>query len=187
MRRRLILAIQTVLLSGLTTGCFAPTSPDGEDATSARTSESAKCLTPEEAEAMADQVLQLVNLERAERNLPPIKTAPSLRRIAEGYACRMVTEGFFGHRDPFTGHGPGERMVAGKYHFFSVGENLAAGAKSPAEVMTLWMDSPAHRNIILDPIWKEMGIGVRSGGRYSMYWVQEFGDPAMLDRSPDDE
>jgi len=40
------------------------------------------------------------------------------------------------------------------------------------------MDSPSHRDNILDEKWSEVGISVRSGGEYSIYWVQEFGDPA---------
>jgi uncharacterized protein YkwD len=44
--------------------------------------------------------------------------------------------------------------------------------------MKVWMGSPAHRENILDPRWSEVGIGVRTGGEYSIYWVQEFGDPA---------
>ena len=44
--------------------------------------------------------------------------------------------------------------------------------------MKAWMESPSHRDIILDPSWREVGIAVRTGGEYAVYWVQEFGDPA---------
>ncbi len=127
---------------------------------------------------MADQVLQLVNLERAEAELPPVVLNPTLARVADDYACRMVVEEFFGHTDPLTGRGPGDRAVAGKYHFYAIGENLAAGQETAAEVMRVWMDSPAHRAIILDARWMEVGIAVRTGGEYAIYWVQEFGTPA---------
>lgn len=90
----------------------------------------------------------------------------------------MVSDAFFGHEDPRTGHGPGERAVAGRYAFYSVGENLAAGQESAAEAVKVWMESPAHRRIILDPKWTQVGIAVRTGGEYGIYWVQEFGDPA---------
>jgi len=148
-------------------GCFAPAE-----------SPAPHCLTSDDSGRMADHVLQLVNLERSEANLPPVVHNPSLERIASDYACQMVEEGFFDHRDPVTGHGPGERAVAGKYAFFAVGENLAAGQQTAAEVMKLWMESPSHRDNILDPRWKEVGVAVRAGGEYSIYWVQEFGAPA---------
>ena len=68
--------------------------------------------------------------------------------------------------------------MTGKYAFYAIGENLAAGQQTPAEVMKVWMDSPAHRDIILDPNWTEVGIAVRVGGEYEIYWVQLFGRPA---------
>jgi uncharacterized protein YkwD len=43
-----------------------------------------------------------------------------------------------------------------------------------------WMNSPGHRENILKPDFEEIGIGIRSGGDYGMYWVQEFGQPASV-------
>jgi len=160
------------------TGCFTA-APEG-DSGNGGASASAKCLTAEDAEKMADQVLQLVNLERGEAGLPPVVVEDTLEQLADDYACRMIEGGFFGHRDPVQNHGPGERAVAAKYSFFAVGENLAAGQDTPAEVMRVWMESPSHRAIILDRQWSEIGIAVRVGGTHGIYWVQEFGDPARF-------
>lgn len=161
----------------LCAGCFsnvstAPDSADGSEAASA-----SRCIAPDDAERLADQVLQLVNLERSDGGLPPVVRSSTLEKIADDYACRMISEGFFGHADPADGCGPGDRAVVGKYAFYAVGENLAAGQQTPAEVMRVWMESPAHRNIILDEKWSDVGISVRHGGEYSIYWVQEFGAP----------
>lgn len=172
--------IQAVLvgLCGLSAGCFAtdPVADAGEARAVGLTQ--GTCVQPEGAARLTDQVLQLVNLERVDYGLSPVITSPSLTKIAEDFACRMIEEGFFGHQDPEDGRGPGERAVAGKYVFFSIGENLASGQASAADVMDAWMESPAHREIILDPKWTEIGIAVREGGAYSIYWVQEFGEPA---------
>jgi uncharacterized protein YkwD len=162
-----------VALSG---GCFS--TADG-DAT-AKQVEEAPCLTPEEAERLADQVLQLVNLERAERDLPPVVVNQVLAKVADDYACEMVNAKFFGHRHPISGQGPADRAIAARYAFYAIGENLAAGLTEPAEVMRQWMESPSHRDIILEPNWKEVGIAVRAGGEHAVYWVQEFGDPAGM-------
>ena len=54
----------------------------------------------------------------------------------------------------------------------------ALPAGQAAEVMKVWMESPAHRDVILHPTWNDVGIAVRNGGEHSIYWVQEFGDPA---------
>ncbi len=180
-RRSLFLTGQAILLLALSAGCFAPAPADEQQYEASRARESLPCMTPEDAERTADQVLQLINMERAEQAdqaLQPVVVNPALTQIAEHYACRMVEAKFFGHRDAETGHGPAERAVAGKYTFFAIGENLAAGPESAAEVMKLWMGSESHRKIILDPSWKEVGIAVRAGGEFGTYWVQEFGDPA---------
>ncbi len=34
-----------------------------------------------------------------------------------------------------------------------------------------------HRENVLSPQWKEIGIAVRVGGEYGVYWVQEYGNP----------
>jgi uncharacterized protein YkwD len=181
--KSLLLNAQAIALLTLASGCFAPAPADERqnDATSAR--EATPCVTPEDAERMADQVLQLINLERAERadqGLQPVVVDPALAKIAGDYACRMVEAKFFGHRDEETGHGPAERATAGKYTFFAVGENLAAGPETAVEVMKLWMESESHRKIILDPSWKDVGIAARAGGEHGIYWVLEFGDPAKF-------
>ena len=167
-----------LIAAGLSTGCFSasPVTQQGEQEVLA--TPSARCITPDEAERLADQVLQLVNLERAESGLSPVISNARLAKIAADYACRMIEGGFFGHQDPASERGPAERAVAGKYSFYSIGENLAAGQQTAAEVMKVWMESPSHRDIILSPKWREIGIGVRTGGVHSTYWVQEFGDPA---------
>ena len=177
-RRSWSLAFELLGLLGLCTGCYMPSPPGADDPEAARDSQAFRCLIGEDADRMADQVLQLVNLERAEEGLPPVVANPTLAQIAGDYACRMIELDFFGHKDLETEHGPGERAIAARYFYYAIGENLAAGQQTAAEVMTVWMESPSHRAIILDPKWEEIGIAVRSGGDYSVYWVQEFADPA---------
>ena len=155
-------------------GCFGdPFAGLAEEDSSARVN----CLTPEDADRLADQTLELVNLERAEIGLTPVAPNAELSKIADEYACRMIEQDFFGHSDPTTGHGPGERAIAGKYRFLAVGENLASGPESPAEVVQLWMESESHRDVILDSRWSDFGMGIRLAADGSIFWVQEFGEP----------
>ena len=178
MPRAFILISEALLLVGVCTGCFVPPAADAQDGEASREYATSPCVSPEDAERTADQVLELINLERAKESLQPVAMSETLTKIAADYACHMVDGAFFGHRDPVTGHGPAERAVAGKYRFFAIGENLAAGPDTAAEVMKLWMESESHRAVILDPSWREVGIALRSGGEHGTYWVQEFGDPA---------
>ena len=180
-----------LILAGLgllLTGCYAPPDTDGDPLSgssakeAAREIEYAPSTTPDDAERWVDQVLQLINLERAaaEPGLSPVRVNDQLTAIADEFACRLIELDFFDHIDPETGYRCGDRAVKGKYAFYRVGENLAAGQRKPAEVVKRWMESPSHRQIILDPVWKDVGVSVRTGGRYDIYWVVEFGDPANL-------
>ena len=178
MRKQLSIIGEAVLLAIVCTGCFAPSPEDAQGGSTDQGKTSVPCSTPDDADRMADQVLELINLERAKESLQPVVVNEALTKIASDYACRMAGDMFFGHQDPVNGHGPAARAVAGKYKFFAIGENLAAGPETPAQVMKLWMESDTHRSVILDPCWKEVGIAFRTGGEYGTYWVQEFGDPA---------
>ena len=186
--RLISFVVPAVSLLGLSTGCYNAEMPPeaaqeavadehGPSAT-AEVREAPSCLTAEEADRMADQVVQLVNLERVAEGMPPVTTSDKLAKIAADYACEMIEEGFFGHRNPMTGHDQADRAVAGKYVYYVIGENLAVGQQTPAELMKEWMESPAHHDAILDPTWTEIGVAVRLGGEYSIYWVQLFGHPA---------
>ncbi|HNQ24862.1 MAG TPA: CAP domain-containing protein [Phycisphaerae bacterium] len=181
-RLNVVLAVATVpFLAG---GCYEPLgAPDEKpDGSVARLAAEVACSVPDGADRLADQVLQLINLERASdvSGLAPVVASPVLAEIAAGHACRMISGSFLAHIDPESGYGCGERAVRSGYAYFRVGENLAAGHRTPAEVVKAWMDSPEHRDILLDPAWKEVGIAVRAGGEYGMYWVLELGDPARL-------
>jgi hypothetical protein len=59
--------------------------------------------------------------------------------------------------------------------WLALGENIAAGQETPAEVMSAWMGSPGHRaNILATATW-EVGVGYATGGRYGHYWSNDFG------------
>ena len=136
-----------------------------------------ECSQAPDAEAMVLRVIELVNEERAKIGMPPLSENDTLRQVAEDYACRMIEEDFFAHYTP-EGDGPGERAVRGGYVFMKLGENLAAGQTSAEQVMGEWMSSDqGHRENILSPDWREIGMAVRTGGEHGTYWVQEFGDP----------
>ena len=66
-------------------------------------------------------------------------------------------------------------MAACGYPGVEVGENIAAGYRSPASVMQAWLLSPGHRANIEAPGWKVIGIGVAQSARGTLLWVQDFG------------
>ncbi len=164
-----VLALSIILMAGC-----ADTTAQSLNLTGA---EAGVCAISLDADVMIQRVVELVNEEREKIGLDPVRINLRLTNIADDYACRMITEGFFAHRDP-EGEGPGERAIRGGYTFLRLGENLAAGQVTAEQAMAEWMASTVgHRENILSPEWSEIGVSVRLGGEHEIYWVQEFGDP----------
>ena len=123
------------------------------------------------------RVLELANQERAAHGLAPLAHSGELQAAARGYAGAMANGGFFAHNGP-DGSTPSSRVEAAGYRGWNwVAENIAAGQRSPEQVMQSWMNSPGHRQNLLSPSAREIGIGhVQQGGtKYGHYWVQNFG------------
>jgi len=71
-----------------------------------------------------------------------------------------------------------ERIVRNGYNnYYSVGENIAGGQRTVAEVMSAWMASPGHCENIMKSTYTEVGIAVIKidGSPYIYYWGQNFG------------
>jgi hypothetical protein len=118
------------------------------------------------APAPGQAVICLVNAERAARGLPPLREAAPLDVAAARFAAQMVALRFFGHVAP-DGSVLDDRVAAAGYAAASVGEDIGEGAgadASPAAAMVAtWMDSAAHRANILDPGFRDAGVGVVLG------------------------
>lgn len=61
----------------------------------------------------------------------------------------------------------------GCHTYMAVGENLAAGQRTPEEVVAAWMSSDSHRANILNNDFKELGVSCIDTGD-TLIWVQEF-------------
>ncbi|MFI9743522.1 CAP domain-containing protein [Streptomyces sp. NPDC052494] len=120
----------------------------------------------------ADQVVALVNAERAKAGCGPLTANATLNSAAQGHSDDMAARDFFDHTNP-DGAGPGERVTAAGYPWSTYGENIAMGQSTPESVMDSWMNSPGHRANILNCDFKEIGIGIHSSG--GPYWTQVFG------------
>jgi uncharacterized protein YkwD len=142
------------------------------------------CEEPAQADSWRAEILQLVNQERTAVKLTAVTWNQTLADQAERYACEMIHYHFFDHVDPATGSHLRDRAAQFGYDYWIIGENLAAGQRSPAEVVQAWMNSPCHRENILNPAFIELGVGVRTGGEYAYYWVQEFGRPFDVEPYP---
>ena len=123
----------------------------------------------------AQDVLDLVNTERTSRGLDPVVASAGAAQAAYGHAYDMEVRGFFDHTNP-SGEGPPSRLARAGVSFSGWGENIAEGQPTPAAVMDAWMGSSGHRQNILNPSFRRLGVGVRltAGGPF---WVQDFVAP----------
>ncbi|MFD9792964.1 sigma-70 family RNA polymerase sigma factor [Streptomyces sp. NPDC059070] len=119
------------------------------------------------------QVIDLVNGERAKNGCGPVTGNAQLATAAQRHSDNMAAQNFFDHTDP-SGDGPGERITAAGYRWSTYGENIARGQQGPADVMNSWMNSPGHRANILNCSFKELGVGVHYGSG-GPWWTQDFG------------
>ncbi|GGT28682.1 CAP domain-containing protein [Streptomyces chromofuscus] len=134
----------------------------------------ARPLTPAELTRTAADVIELTNHERTRAGLPPLASDAALTRAAQAHSDDMVARDFYSHTAP-GGSRPWDRAAAAGSTHHSIGENIACGQRSPAEVVTGWMNSPGHRANILKPGFTRIGIGFTGGGRAGTYWTQLFG------------
>jgi len=110
------------------------------------------------------QVLDLVNQERAKVGVAPLKMDIELYNAAQIRSKEIQTT--FSHTRP---DGSNWSTVSPKAH----GENIAYGPTTPEAVVKGWMNSPGHKENILRPEYKSIGIGYYKGS--TSYWVQLFG------------
>jgi uncharacterized YkwD family protein/spore coat assembly protein SafA len=129
--------------------------------------------TIDDVKSLEDQVLKLVNAERSRRGLQLLKGHWELSRVARYKSQDMINKGYFSHTSPTYGS-PFTMMQNFGIRFTAAGENIAYGARTPKEVMTMWMNSTGHRNNILSPIYTHLGVGVARNSRGVYYWTQMF-------------
>ncbi|WP_404449764.1 SafA/ExsA family spore coat assembly protein [Sutcliffiella horikoshii] len=126
-----------------------------------------------EGQTQEEQVAKLVNQERAKYGLKPLKLNWELSRVARYKSQDMIDKRYFSHTSPTYGS-PFDMMRNFGISYRTAGENIAAGQKTPQEVMNAWMNSEGHRKNILSSQYTEIGVGYAKGGQYGHYWTQMF-------------
>ena len=148
-------------------------------------------ITPEAGniEAARSAVLCLVNRERAEHSLAPLKENQELAAAAEDHNAEMLQVDYFAHVAP-DGETPVERIkktgyIVNESDGYVIGENLAWGTYSlstPKAIVEAWIASPGHLANILESRYTETGVGVTPAvpnslgeGNPGATYAQEFG------------
>lgn len=128
--------------------------------------------TPETGElSFAEQVVALVNAERAKAGLKPLILDTEIASAALTRA--KETEISFSHTRP-DGRAFSTVLTDNGIRFRGAGENIAWGQRSPEEVMNGWMNSAGHRANILNPNFTKIGVGYYQNAAGRNFWTQLF-------------
>ncbi len=132
--------------------------------------------TPASDEVLApatyeEQVVALVNEERAKEGLPALKVDETLQAAALARAKETVQ--LFSHTRP---NGASCFTILKEYgiSYHYAGENIAYGQRSPEEVVDAWMNSAGHRANIMSENFTTIGIGYYQTANGTKYWSQLF-------------
>jgi uncharacterized YkwD family protein len=116
------------------------------------------------------QVVALVNEQRAANGLAPLTLSQSLSDVARAKSQDMHDNNYFSHTSPTYGS-PFDMLSAFGISYRTAGENIAMGYSTPEAVMNGWMNSAGHRANILNANYTQIGVGYVADGNY---WTQEF-------------
>ena len=117
--------------------------------------------------------LQELNSDRVANGLQVLQCDSRLVMVAREHSHDMVSRQFFAHTNP-DGEQPWDRLNRnGVTEWRRVGENIAYGFSNAAEVQEGWMNSPGHRENILED-FTHAGVGIFVDGQGLIYWTQMF-------------
>jgi uncharacterized protein YkwD len=105
-------------------------------------------------------ILRSVNGVRARHGRRPLGLGPALHRAARAHSVDMVRRGYFDH-GPFA-----QRLRRFGVRARALGENIAYATEpgfSARAVVQMWLASPPHRSVMLDPSFSRIGVGVAGG------------------------
>jgi uncharacterized protein YkwD len=114
-------------------------------------------------EAVEDQLLVLVNRDRARQGLQLLRLDRRLRDVARGYSREMAETGLVGHQSARSGN-VADRLKRARIEVMLAGENVGLDY-SAAGAHRGFMSSPGHRGNVVDPRMTVVGIGVVPGGQ----------------------
>ena len=154
-----------------------PDLPDGNQPGTPELPDNNQPETPEQPDvdesdnAFIQQVVTLVNQERAKAGLSPVKADVSVQAAAQVRAKEIETS--FSHTRP-DGSSFSTALTQQGVTYRGSGENIAWGQKTPEQVMNGWMNSDGHRANILNKNYTTIGVGLYQNASGTNYWTQLF-------------
>jgi uncharacterized protein YkwD len=122
-----------------------------------------------EPKALPQQVIDLANAERKKAGASTVSVSDVLLKAAQQHSANMAKQEKLSHS--IDGKGLAKRLTEIGYPYKSCGENVARGQQTPADVIQAWMNSPGHRENLLNPDHSEIGVAFSTGADGRLYWT----------------
>ncbi|AQQ52017.1 CAP domain-containing protein [Planococcus lenghuensis] len=120
-------------------------------------------------------LFELTNSARIQRGLPLLAWDEDTRAVGRKHSVEMAENSYFSHTN-LAGLSPFERMQAGGVEFYLAGENLAYGQYSSIFAHEGLMNSAGHRENILKPAFRYLGVGVSFNKEAQPFFTADFFD-----------
>lgn len=108
------------------------------------------------------EVIRLTNEKRVQTGLAPLTENSTLSQAAMAKGTDMINRDYWSHVSP-DGVQPWKFFTDAGYRYRFAGENLARDFSNPSSAVEAWMASATHKDNILSPKYKEVGIAVIEG------------------------
>ena len=153
--------VRRALLAALTTVVIATTLGPAP----VRAADAARVPARSSADQYAEQAFAATNAQRTGRDRSKLRESSCLTRVAERWARSMAGKGRLEHQSL--------KPILRRCDLTLVGENIAVGYPSGKAVVNRgWMHSAGHRENILRPQFRLMGIGAHRDGS-GRWWVSQ--------------
>ncbi|MBP1941925.1 CAP domain-containing protein [Cytobacillus luteolus] len=119
------------------------------------------------------QLFDLTNATRVNHELPILSWDDHVKETARKHSLDMAQNNYFSHTN-LEGQSPFDRMLEDDILFTVAGENLAYGQFSSIFAHEGLMNSLGHRENILQPDFRNLGVGVAFNTKSQPYYTQKF-------------
>lgn len=116
--------------------------------------------------SMERQIFELTNVYRERHRVEPLNSDYWLSMLARNHSKDMAIENYFSHESPSSGN-LSDRLKSFGIEHKKAGENIATNYVDAIEAVHGWLNSPAHRSVLLDSDATDIGTGA-----YGKYYTQ---------------
>jgi uncharacterized protein YkwD len=120
-------------------------------------------------------LLTAINAARAAARVAPLRASVPLTSAATWQSQVLARAGILDHTSP-DGSTLIDRLTRARWHGAAAGEDLAI-APTAASAVSMWMQSQGHRENLLRPSFRSVGLGLARGvwnGRSALYVTADF-------------